>query len=394
MSRSRNGVYKRPNSNNYHFRVKNDQGEWIERSSGTSDYNQAKKKKAQLQREIEQGCLPNDRSAWPLKTAVGDWLRQRKLRVAPGTYASDVTNTRNLAAKLGSETKLVRLADLHTITRYQTQRLEDGKNPKTINNELLALSAILQDADLWHRVSTRYHPLKVRRSEIGEALTAEQELKLVTIAQNSDPQAVAPCVAVLSRSTGLRMKEIKGLVLSAVHLTGDNPYITVHRNTTKTDAGCRYVALGELAIWALRRLIARACSLGATEPTHFLLPTLLDAHTRKNDPLTGGSGYDPTHPMSSWDKEWEELRKMAGLGTARFHDLRHTYITRAAEAGVPIAVIQAQVGHLSAAMTAHYTHISQAAIHLAAKQIDLNSQELLRQLAKHEAMEKEVAGII
>ncbi|HXY01486.1 MAG TPA: tyrosine-type recombinase/integrase [Terriglobales bacterium] len=55
---------------------------------------------------------------------------------------------------------------------------------------------------------------------------------------------------------------------------------------------------------------------------------------------------------------WRQLRKQVGIEHRRFHDLRHTYITRAAEAGVPIAVAQAQVGHLSRAMTDHYTSLS------------------------------------
>jgi hypothetical protein len=38
MSRTRNGVYRHCNSKNYYFKVKNEQGEWIERSTGTSDY--------------------------------------------------------------------------------------------------------------------------------------------------------------------------------------------------------------------------------------------------------------------------------------------------------------------------------------------------------------------
>jgi integrase len=141
-------------------------------------------------------------------------------------------------------------------------------------------------------------------------------------------------------------------------------------------------------------LIARACSLCAVEPAHCLLPTLLEMHTRGNDPLHGGAGYDPTHPMSSWESEWEQLRKAAGLGSARFHDLRHTYITRAAEAGVPIPVIEAQVGHLSAAMVAHYTHISQGAIHRAAEQIENNSQELLQQMVRFEALQQQAGGFV
>ncbi len=87
MSRSRNGVYKRRNSSNYFFRVKGPQGTWIERSSGTSDYNKAKKRKADIQREIEEGRLPNDRSTWTLKTATDQWLKERTLRVSAGSYA-------------------------------------------------------------------------------------------------------------------------------------------------------------------------------------------------------------------------------------------------------------------------------------------------------------------
>ncbi len=394
MSRTRNGVYRHRNSQNYYFKVKNEQGVWIERSTGTSDYAVAKKKKAQAEREIEEGTLPNDRSAWSLKAAVDEWLKDRKVRVSAGTYASDVTNTKHLKTKLGEQTKLLRLAEPRAIKRYQTLRLGDGISPKTINNEILALSAILQEANVWHRVASRYRPLKVRRSEVGIALTREQEVKLLTIAQNSELSAVAPYVVILALRTGMRMKEIRHLRMSAIRLTADNPHILVHRSTTKTDAGTRHVALDMGAVWALRRLIARACSLGSTEPNQCLLPTLLEAHTRKNDPLHGRSGYDPAHPMSAWDSEWEKLRKAAGLGAARFHDLRHTYITRAAEAGVPLPVIQAQVGHISAAMTAHYTHISQAAIHKAAKQIEANSQELLQQMAKHEAEQKQVGGFM
>ncbi len=394
MSRSRNGVYRHRNSQNYYYKLKDEDGNWIERSSGTSDYQLAKKRKSQAEREIEEGLLPNDRSQWTLKAAVELWLKERKLRVAAGTYTSDISNARNLKAKLGEDTRLIKLANPEAVKRYQTLRLEDAVSPKTINNEMLALSAILQDANLWHRVAAHYRPLKVRRSELGMALTREQEVKLLAIAQHSDLTAVAPYVAVLAVRTGMRMKEIKHLRLNVIHLTGDKKYILVRRSTTKTDAGQRHVALDKVVCWALRRLIARACSLGATEPEHFLLPTLLEMHTRGNDPLHGGAGYDPTHPMSSWETEWERLRKAAGLGSARFHDLRHTYVTRAAEAGVPIPVIEAQVGHLSAAMVQHYTHISQGAIHRAVEQIEANSHELLQQMAKFEALQQQVGGFV
>lgn len=50
---------------------------------------------------------------------------------------------------------------------------------------------------------------------------------------------------------------------------------------------------------------------------------------------------------------WSQARP-----TASFHSLRHTFVSRAVEAGVAPAIVQALVGHSSAAMTEHYTHVS------------------------------------
>lgn len=47
---------------------------------------------------------------------------------------------------------------------------------------------------------------------------------------------------------------------------------------------------------------------------------------------------------------------------ATAHSLRHTFVTRAIEAGVPPHVVQAIVGHASAAMTERYTHLSDEAV--------------------------------
>lgn len=47
---------------------------------------------------------------------------------------------------------------------------------------------------------------------------------------------------------------------------------------------------------------------------------------------------------------------------ATFHSLRHTFVSMAANAGVPLAIIQSIVGHSSTAMTRHYYHESEAAL--------------------------------
>lgn len=50
-----------------------------------------------------------------------------------------------------------------------------------------------------------------------------------------------------------------------------------------------------------------------------------------------------------------------GQGRARpdatFHSLRHTFVTRAISAGIPVAIVKELVGHTTEIMTAHYCHI-------------------------------------
>ena len=93
----------------------------------------------------------------------------------------------------------------------------------------------------------------------------------------------------------------------------------------------------------------RARCLGAHDHNHFVFPFCV----RRND-------FDPIRPMSSSGikKPFDEVRAAAGVKWLRIHDLRHTAITRMAEEGTPISTIMAMAGHVSAKMTAHYTHIS------------------------------------
>src|SRR5206468_9010008 len=57
-----------------------------------------------------------------------------------------------------------------------------------------------------------------------------------------------------------------------------------------------------------------------------------------------GAGYDPTRPAKGWRSAWRSLKKAAGMPKLRFHDLRHTCITKLAEAGVPDRSEERRVG--------------------------------------------------
>jgi integrase len=116
--------------------------------------------------------------------------------------------------------------------------------------------------------------------------------------------------------------------------------------------------LNAQAIAAVAKLYNRAQRLGATSPEHFLLPADLSKHVKKGDPFKDRRGFDVAQHQQGWRTAWQNLRKKAGLEGVRFHDLRHTFITRMAENNVPLPVVRSMVGHMSAKVTEHYTHIS------------------------------------
>lgn len=73
--------------------------------------------------------------------------------------------------------------------------------------------------------------------------------------------------------------------------------------------------------------------------------------------------FDSCRPMSEtgMKKPWEEAREAAGLKWFRPNDLRHTAITRMAEAGTPMAIIESMAGHMGLKMQRHYTHVGEIA---------------------------------
>lgn len=121
---------------------------------------------------------------------------------------------------------------------------------------------------------------------------------------------------------------------------------------------------------AAARLLLRASLLKppATQPEHYLLPKSLSHITHGEH--KGERGFDPTQHQQYWDSAWDSLTKAAGLAGIRFHDLRHTFITHMVERGVPLGTIQVFVGHMSATMLRHYTHITSGAARRAVELLD------------------------
>ena len=76
---------------------------------------------------------------------------------------------------------------------------------------------------------------------------------------------------------------------------------------------------------------------------------------------------DPSRPIKSWRSAWRAALKRASL-LLRFHDLRHTCITKLAESQTSEQTLMAISGHVSRKMIEHYSHI-----HMEAKRVAVNA---------------------
>lgn len=77
------------------------------------------------------------------------------------------------------------------------------------------------------------------------------------------------------------------------------------------------------------------------------------------DGLVFPSEEDPSKPRYDIKKQWDRIRTEAKLANFRLHDLRHCFATYAFRAGLPLAVIGEQMGHLSSSTTLRYAHVDE-----------------------------------
>jgi integrase len=180
----------------------------------------------------------------------------------------------------------------------------------------------------------------------------------------------------------MRGHELKRLRLHDVDLV--DRHVTIRKSKTK--GGERVIPLNAASMWAFARLLERAHALGSSEPEHFLFPGFLYRKTKNAS--ARATGYDPRRPQKTWRTAWRSLVKettrRAGNAAAeaavkqgatneeaetagkkaracfvglRFHDLRHSCITKLAESGAPDETIMSLAGHLDRKMLEHYSHI-------------------------------------
>jgi integrase len=326
-------------------------GQRIRESTGTRSKTLAGDIERKRRRELEEGSAGIRKRTRPLlfSLAAQDHLNKKRASWSPKMYVIERTNLGHLLPQLGK--LLVCDIEARDIAQYQEKRLQEGAAPKTINLEVGTLRAIIKRNGSWSRVQAEIRMLPAQE-EVGRAISAAEEQILLRECATSRSRSLAPFVT-LAIETGARKNVIRTLHWKWIDF--GNACIRFGKDKTPSSTG-RVIPLNRRALETLKFW---AQQFPEHKPEHYVFPA--ERYGGSGD-VFGAFAYatDPTKPMGSIKEAWEAAKGRAGV-KCRFHDLRHTAVSRMLDAGVPIAKVAKIVGWSAATMVrmaARYGHFA------------------------------------
>jgi integrase len=331
-------------------------------------------------REVDTGIW-REPSSETLAACAERWLDHRdparvangRTRLAPSTFAEyRRALVKDVLPRLGSRT----LASLRTedIDALIAALEAEGKAPGTVRNVITPLRKLLADAVRQGRLPANpaaRADLPPAQEFAGKELPLEhtdairaalRELAPVDPLRN-EPDLLSVCLFDVALGTGLRLGELRALRWRDVDR--DHRLIRVERaysrrevRRPKTDAGTRSVPLFPSVDDALRHLAARAVERGQYAPEELVFVTIRGT---------------ALHESNLNRRVWRPALEHAGLGEHRyrFHDLRHTCVSRLVAAGADVKLVQAVAGHASPLITLkRYSHLLDSRVSEAADRFD------------------------
>jgi integrase len=207
------------------------------------------------------------------------------------------------------------------------------RSPSTVNRYMAAFSAVMtygvrECGWMQHNPCSRVTKFKETRGRDRVASIKECEHILMEC-KHSRNEHLLPIV-LIAITTGMRQGEITGLTWNCIDL--DKGIISLKESKNGQP---RTLSLVGQPLVILRERFARR------QPTN---PYVFPAKKRFG--------------QIAIRKAWEEVLKRAGIKDLRFHDLRHTFATYAAESGASNLELATAMGHQTLQMLQRYTHMN------------------------------------
>lgn len=196
-------------------------------------------------------------------------------------------------------------------------------------------------------------PISNKETKQIEALTHNEENKLLSLLNKPDINLQYKQIVLLQLNTGMRIGEILALSKDCIDL--ENNTITVYRTLTKEN--------GKYVIGKHTKTYNRKTNIDKGKRTFLMTST-----TRKIILELLQPKITNINNLLFWDYEKNTIllprrinNFLKGFNICddlKTHKLRHTFITRCQEKGIPLVVIQAMVGHIEGSSITNETYTS------------------------------------
>jgi integrase len=288
------------------------------------------------------------------------WMEHVRAHRQPDTTRNYALRCKRFKQEFGS-VRLDKLKSHHLDAAYRRWLLE-GLSPATINSYHGVLSSALGQAVKWGLISRSVAPLATLPTVARRRMTVpdvETVRLLVTKAEDSDP--VLSAAIMLAALTGCRRGELLGLRWSDVER--DQMVLQVQRSIKREEFG-RVLRAGPTKTHQERKV--------ALDP---VMLAVIDTHRHRAEGWAADAGVtiaadgymlteDPTGetPMApdTLTHRFSRLAARTGVGSIRFHDIRHSVATTLLGAGYDLAVVAGRLGHRDPTVTLRvYAHALQ-----------------------------------
>lgn len=346
-------VYKRGKTWWYKFRF----GGMIVRESAKTQSKplarRAERKRRTALEESYNGLLTERRVPKLFSVAADEWLELKKPSLAPKSYSVEQYALKHLRPVFGQ--RLLTDINAAAIARYVGSRRSQGAADKSIKLELGTLRGILKRAKLWAALAEDDLLPRLRdRDDVGRAVSTDEEKALLTACRASRSRGLYTAV-VIALNTGMRETEIRTLQWRQIDFEGRT--VTVGKSKTAAGTG-RPIPMNDRLTLALRTW---AKQFPDRKQGHCVFPA--EQYGAPGEDKPGTFEQDPTQPIGSWKTAWKNARKAAKV-SCRFHDLRHSAVTRLLEGGVSFPIVASLLGwspSTTTKMAKRYGHIGNSA---------------------------------
>jgi integrase len=234
--------------------------------------------------------------------------------------------------------------------------LEDkGLSPKSIRNVIATLAALFNFAKAPQRRWAAENPCEgIELPAVPECteirfLTLEEVDAAIAHTPEGIYQTIDRAMILTAAMTGLRKGELialrwRDVDWTAARIRVRQNYVRGEFGTPKSKRSTRSVPMADEVGGELERLFKRSRFRGDGD--------LVFAHPASGEPM----------PKANVTRRFRKALGAGGLDAShRFHDLRHTFGTRMAAAGVPMRTLQEWMGHRDLATTQIYADYAPSA---------------------------------